>query len=70
MNRIELDELLEDWFSNAEIRKDRSGQLVIYTGLKEDKDGDLVDLETDMEEIEFDEDEELLPLDDDDLDDE
>lgn len=69
MNIEELEEALEELFPdrNWSIETDSHGQIVIFTGLKEEEDGELVLFDAE-------EDEELDPdtesLDDDDLDDE
>jgi hypothetical protein len=68
MNYEELEEALDDLFPGGfSIETDNHGQLIIYTGLIEDDEGELipVDLEED-EEVDPD----LDPLEDDDLDDE
>jgi len=59
MDRLELEELLEDLFPNFQIRKDRTGQIVIYTGMTEDEDGMLVSSD-EYEEVELDDD--TVPL--------
>ncbi len=69
MNIEELEEALEDLFPdrNWSIETDSHGQIVIFTGLKEEEDGELVLFDAE-------EDEELDPdtesLEDDDIDDE
>jgi len=68
MNYEELEEALDDLFPGGfSIETDNHGQLVIYTGLTEDDEGELIpiDIEED-EEIDPD----LDPLEDDDIDDE
>lgn len=70
MNRDELEDLLQENFPGFELRKDRKGQLVIYTGHFEDDFGDIVSLDEDIDEegeLE-DEDEDLMPLEEDDED--
>lgn len=42
MDKIELEEWLEENFPHARVSKDRKGQLIIYTGVIEDADGNLV----------------------------
>lgn len=67
MNYEELEEALDELFPGGfSIETDNHGQLVIYTGLVEDDEGELIpaDLEED-EEVDPD----LDPLEDDDLDD-
>lgn len=67
MNYEELEEALDELFPGGfSIETDNHGQLVIYTGLVEDEEGELIpaDLEED-EEVDPD----LDPLEDDDLDD-
>lgn len=67
MNYEELEEALDELFPGGfSIETDNHGQLVIYTGLVEDEDGELVP--SDLEEDE-DVDPDLDPLDDEDLDD-
>jgi hypothetical protein len=68
MNYEELEEALDDLFPGGfSIETDNHGQLVIYTGLTEDDEGELIPI--DLEEDE-DVDPDLDPLEDDDLDDE
>lgn len=56
----ELEETLNEMLgSNLKIIKDKSGQIVIRTGMTVDEDGELVDIEEDYDE-EFDEDMELI----------
>jgi RNA polymerase primary sigma factor len=65
MTLEDLEEALEELLPNGfEIDVDNNGQLIIYTGLTQDDDGDLVEYEGDDEDLD-DED-----LDDEDLDDE
>jgi hypothetical protein len=59
-----LDELFPGGFS---IETDSHGQIVIYTGLKSDEDGELSTIDSEEDE---DRDPDLDPLDDDELDDE
>ena len=67
MNYEELEEALDELFPNGfSIETDNHGQLVIYTGLIESEEGELVP--ADLEEDE-DVDPDLDPLEDDDLDD-
>ena len=62
-----LEEALADILPNGfEIDMDDDGQLIIYTGLTQDEDGDLVEFEDDEE----DEEDEDLDDEDEDLDDE
>lgn len=70
MTREELEELLQDTLPGFELRKDRKGQLVIYTGHYEDDFGDIISMDEDMDEegeLE-DEDEDLVSLEEDDED--
>lgn len=68
MNYEELEEALDELFPGGfSIETDNHGQLVIYTGLTEDDEGELIPI--DLEEDE-DIDPDLDPLEDDDLDDE
>lgn len=57
MMQEDLEELLSDVCPSFEIRKDRKGQLVIYTGLRENETGELVDM-TSRKEVDEDDDEE------------
>lgn len=58
MTLDELKELLEDTLSSDyRITTDKHGQVIIYTGLAEDADGELVSLD-DLDEVDFDSDEE------------
>lgn len=58
MTLDELKELLEETLSSDyRITTDKRGQVIIYTGLAEDADGELVIL-TDLEEVDFDSDDE------------
>ena len=58
MNLEDLEEALEDLFPNGfEISTDDEGQIVIYTGLMEDEDGDLVEFES-SDDDDYEEDEE------------
>jgi len=67
MDKLELEELLEEIFPNFQIRKARDGQIVIYTGMTEDEDGTLVSTD-EYEEADLDED--TVPLVDDEEEDE
>ena len=69
MNIEELEEALEELFPdrNWSIETDSHGQIVIYTGLKEEEDGELVLFDAEEDE-DFDPDTESLE--DDDIDDE
>ncbi len=70
MNIEELEEALEDILPPGfRIETNDHGQLIIFTGLAQDDDGDLVDFESDEEEdLEVDPD--FEPLEDEDEDDE
>lgn len=61
----ELMEELESIIPNCKLRKDRDGQVVIYTRLVDDGFGDLVPMDED-EEVELPEDEDLVSLEDED----
>jgi hypothetical protein len=55
MNIEELEEALEDILpAGFQIETDNHGQLIIYTGLAQDDDGELVDFESDEEDPDFD----------------
>lgn len=73
MNLEDLEELLSDFLPGGfQVETNKKGQLVIYTGLRQDDDGELVDIKGDLEEdteLEFG-DEEFEPLEEDDPDDE
>lgn len=59
MDKLELEEVLEDLFPNFVLRKDNKGKIIIYTNSIEDDDGQIVSAE-EFEESEFDED--YVPL--------
>lgn len=68
MNIEELEEALDDLFPGGfSLETNKHGELVIYSGLKQDEDGELSPLESEEDEG-FDPD--LDPLEDDDADDE
>lgn len=70
-NIEELEEALEEILgSNFRIEQDKKGQIVIFTGLTQDDDGELLELDDEEEDIEFDEDSEFEPLEDEDDDEE
>lgn len=55
----DLEEALEELLPNGfEIDVDNNGQIIIYTGLAQDEDGDLIEYEGDEDEDEEDSDEE------------
>lgn len=57
MNIEELEEALEDVLPNGfQIETDNHGQIIIYTGLMQDDDGELIDFVADDDEDEEDED--------------
>ena len=67
MNYEELEEALDELFPNGfAIETDNHGQLIIYTGLTENDDEELVPMDVEEDE---DVDPDLDPLEDDDLDD-
>lgn len=69
MTYEELEEALQDILGNGyQIDKDNHGQIIIYTGLREEDDGELVEFESDDDDDDFDP--EFEPLDDEDEDDE
>lgn len=69
MNIEELEEALEDILPNGfQIETDNHGQIIIYTGLQQDDDGELVDFVQEDDEDE-DVDPDFEPLEDEDLDD-
>lgn len=72
MNIEELEEALEDILPPGfQIETDNHGQIIIYTGLAQDDDGELVDFEGDEDEDEDpDFDPDVEPLDEEDDEDE
>lgn len=66
MTLEELCEMLEDFAPDYRISTDKRGQIVIYTGLAEDSEGELVSVNEANEDEDFDDDED----DDEDFDDE
>ena len=67
MNLEELEEALEEVLPNGfQIETDNHGQIIIYTGLRQDDDGELVDFEGEEEDPDFDPDFEPLEEEDDD----
>jgi hypothetical protein len=68
MNIEELEEALDELFPGGfSIETDNHGQVIVYTGLKQDEDGELLPIEIEEDE-DFDPDTDQLE--DDDLDDE
>lgn len=68
MTLEDLEEALEEVLPNGfEIDVDSNGQIIIFTGLMQDEDGDIVEFDGDDEEEP--EDSEFEPLEDDDEDD-
>lgn len=66
MNLEEIEEALESILPPGfSIETDKHGQLIIFTGLKEDEDGELVDFESDEEDPDLDPDFEPLEEDED-----
>lgn len=64
MNIEELEEALEDVLPNGfQIETDNHGQIIIYTGLRQDDDGELVDF-VDEDEVDPDFDPDFEPLED------
>lgn len=74
MNIEDLEEALEELFpSGYRLDTDKKGQIVIFTGLVQDNDGELVEFENDKEDEDEDEDvpdfdSEFEPLEEDDED--
>lgn len=67
MNLEELEEALEEVLPNGfQIETDNHEQIIIYTGLRQDDDGELVDFEGEEEDPDFDPDFEPLEEEDDD----
>jgi len=70
MNIEELEEALEEILpAGFQIETDNRGQLIIYTGLRQDDDGELVDFDDDDVDPDADPDFEPLEDEDEDLDD-
>lgn len=70
MTLEDLEEALEEVLTNGfEIDVDSNGQIIIFTGLMQDEDGELVEFEGDDDDDEESEDSEFEPLEDDDEDD-
>lgn len=66
MNIEELEEALEEFLpAGFQIETDKHGQIIILTGLRQDDDGELVDVDDD-EDVDFDPDFEQLEDEDDD----
>jgi hypothetical protein len=63
MNIEELEEALKELMPGFQIETDNEGQLVVYTGLTEDEDGELLPIDED-DESSFDEETEQLEDDD------
>lgn len=71
MNIEELEEALEDILPNGfQIETDNHGQLIIYTGLQQDDDGELVTFVNEDEDEDLDVDPDFEPLEDEEDDDE
>lgn len=73
MDLITLEELLSDYLPGGfQIEKSKKGEIIIYTGLRQDEDGELVDLKGDIdseEDSDFPEDDNFEPFDEDEPDD-
>lgn len=69
MNLEDLEELLSDYLPGGfRFETNKKGEVIIYTGLRQDEDGELVDLKGDLEEdeeLEFEGDENFEPLEED-----
>lgn len=63
MNIEEFEELLEEAFPNNSflIETDNNGQLVIYSGLQQDDDGELIEYEDEDDDEDDEEDEDADP---------
>lgn len=70
MTREEFEEALTELCPSFELRKDNKGQLIVRTGLMEDEFGELHDMNSEEVEVEFPEDEDMVPLEDEDEDEE
>ena len=64
----ELEEELQQLMPHCRIRKDSKGQVVIYSGLVDDGEGELIPMEED-DDVELPEDEDLVPYEEEDDDD-
>jgi len=66
MNLEDLEELLSDYLPGGfRLETNKKGEVIVYTGLRQDDDGELVDLKGDLEEdeeLEFEGDEDFEPL--------
>jgi len=69
MNLEDLEELLSDYLPGGfRLETNKKGEVIVYTGLRQDDDGELVDLKGDLEEdeeLEFEGDEDFEPLEED-----
>lgn len=53
MNLEDLEELLSDYLPGGfRLETNKKGEVIVYTGLRQDDDGELVDLKGDLEEDE------------------
>lgn len=50
MEKDDLEEAIKELLPNFEFGTDRHGQLIIYTGLIENEDGELVDIDAEDDE--------------------
>jgi hypothetical protein len=64
MNLEELEEALTEIMPGFEIGTDNNGQIVIYTGMTEDEDGELLPMDEDGGDSAFDDETEQLEDDD------
>ena len=60
MNLEELEEALEELLPGFQISTDKHGQIIIYTGMIQDEDGELLTMDDDDGESSFDDDTEQL----------
>lgn len=64
MNLEELEEALEEILPGFQIETDKHGQIIIFTGMIQDEDGELLTMDDDDGESSFDADTEQLEDDD------
>ena len=60
MNLEELEEALSEILPGFQIETDRHGQIIIYTGMTQDEDGELLAMDDEDGESSFDEDTDQL----------
>ena len=60
MNLEDLEEALKEIIPGFQLERDNAGQIIIYTGLIDDEDGELLQMDEDESESSFDDDTEQL----------